>query len=99
MTKVFGIGFHKTGTKTLKQALTILGYKVSGPNLELVDELSQNKYDAAFELVNRFDAFQDNPWPLLYKTLDENFEGSKFILTRRDDEKWIKSVVNYFEYR
>lgn len=99
MGKVFCIGFHKTGTKTLKHALTHLGYRVSGPNLELVDGLSKDNYSATFNLVHNFDAFQDNPWPLLFQTLDKNFPDSKFILTLRDEEKWIKSVVNYFEYR
>lgn len=29
--KVFGIGFHKTGTTFLGQALEVLGYDVHGP--------------------------------------------------------------------
>ena len=31
--KIFCIGFHKTGTKSLGLALGILGYKVTGPNV------------------------------------------------------------------
>jgi hypothetical protein len=50
----------------------------------------------AFELANRFDAFQDNPWPILYKQLDRKFPGSKFILTLRPSDEWIRSVVNHF---
>ncbi len=26
-----------------------------------------------FELVDQFDAFQDNLWPIIYKELDEKF--------------------------
>jgi hypothetical protein len=47
-------------------------------------------------VVNSYDAFQDNPWPLLYKTLDNNYPGSKFILTLRDENGCINSVVNHF---
>jgi UDP-N-acetylmuramate-alanine ligase len=31
-TKVFCIGFHKTGTTSLAVALKTLGYRVTGPN-------------------------------------------------------------------
>jgi hypothetical protein len=50
----------------------------------------------AHELVPKYDVFLDNPWPILYKDLDEKYPGSKFILTLRSTESWIKSVVNYF---
>ena len=53
-------------------------------------------YEKAFELANRFDAFQDNPWPILYKELDRKFPGSKFMLTLRPSDAWIRSVVNHF---
>ena len=50
----------------------------------------------AFKFANRFDAFQDNPWPILYKELDRKFPGSKFILTLRPSDEWIRSVVSVF---
>ncbi|RLD45736.1 MAG: hypothetical protein DRJ05_00225 [Bacteroidetes bacterium] len=94
--KIFGIGFHKTGTKTLKSSFEMLGYKVTGYRKDLLEPIKRKKYKAISRVVKEHDAFQDNPWPLLYKTLDKKFPGSKFILTIRDDEKWIKSVVNFF---
>ena len=50
----------------------------------------------AYAMVEQFDAFEDNPWPLLYRELDERFPGSKFILTRRPTENWINSQVKDF---
>jgi len=50
----------------------------------------------AFELVNKFDAFQDNPWPILYRELDEEFPGSKFVLTVRPTIDWIRSILHIF---
>ncbi len=94
--KVFGIGFQKTGTTTLGEALKILGYKVSGPDLKLIKHINKNEFDEVFKVSDKFDALQDNPWPLLYKELDKRYPGSKFILTCRDDKKWIASVVNHF---
>jgi len=59
-------------------------------------DITREVYNMAFDLAKRFDAFQDNPWPILYKELDERFPGSKFVLTVRSTSDWIKSVVNHF---
>jgi hypothetical protein len=95
-TKVFGIGFHRTGTKTLGAALEILDYRVTGPNGHKDPDISRTVYEKAFGLVPRFDAFKDNPWPLLYRELDERFPASKFVLTVRPTEEWIRSAVGHF---
>lgn len=95
-TKVFGIGFHKTGTTSLAKALSILGYRVTGPNGVADADIANNVYTMAVDLVKKFDAFQDNPWPLLYRELDSKFPASKFILTIRPTSAWIKSIQNHF---
>jgi hypothetical protein len=95
-TKVFGIGFHKTGTTSLAEALSHLGYRVTGPNGVDNPNIATEVYEMAFDLANKFDGFQDNPWPILYKELDQKFPGSKFILTLRSSNEWIRSVVNHF---
>jgi Sulfotransferase domain len=46
-------------------------------------------------LVREFDFFSDNPWPLLYRQLDNHFPGSRFIFTRRDDTSWLNSILKY----
>jgi len=94
--KVFGIGFHKTGTTTLELVLKKLGYKVLGCKVSLAQKLFDKQYDDVLSLTEDFDALQDNPWPLLYKELDQKYPNSKFILTIRDEQKWISSVVNHF---
>lgn len=96
MRKVFCIGFHKTGTTTMKQALRILGYRVTGPNGVDDPEIAQKLPALAAELSQRYDAFQDNPWPLVYREMDALHPGSKFILTERDEEKWYASNRNHF---
>lgn len=95
-TKIFCIGFHKTGTKTLATALRRLGYRVTGPNGARDQDIASNVHAMAHKLVDEFDAFQDNPWPILYKEMDEAYPGSKFILTLREPESWIASQVGYF---
>jgi len=95
-TKIFGIGFHKTGTKSLAQALRLLGYRVTGPNGVHDPDISQNVRAMVEKLVPHYDAFQDNPWPILYRELDVQYPGSKFILTTRSSSSWIKSQVEHF---
>lgn len=94
--KIFCIGFHKTGTKTLKCALEVLGYSVTGPNEVNNPNIKDELYAIADELVPKYQAFQDNPWPLIYKYLDKQYPNSKFILTVRDTKDWIKSAKKYF---
>ena len=94
--KLFGVGFHKTGTTSLADALRILGYRVTGPNGVMDPEIATNALPMALRLVEEYDAFQDNPWPLLFRELDRRFPGSKFVLTERPTRTWIASVVKHF---
>lgn len=95
-TKVFGIGFHKTGTSSLATALDLLGYRVTGPNKVDDPEIGTRYVDIAREVSPDFDAFQDNPWPLVFREMDEMWPSAKFILTTRTTEKWLASQVNHF---
>ena len=94
--KVFCVGFHKTGTKSLARALEILGYRVTGPNGARDPHIAERALPMVLDIVPRFDAFNDNPWPVLFRDLDEAFPGSRFILTLRSPESWIASVVRHF---
>lgn len=97
--KVFCIGFHKTGTTSLEKALELLGYRVTGPNGTKDPDIASKVYDMADELVQQYDAFQDNPWPVIYREMDEKYPGSRFILTMRSPESWINSQVRDFGLR
>jgi hypothetical protein len=83
MRKVFCIGFHKTGTTSLNVALQTLGYQVTGPNGYNDPKIQKRVLALAHSLVKKYDAFQDNPWPIIYKEMDHAYPGSKFILTVR----------------
>jgi hypothetical protein len=94
--KIFCIGFHKTGTTSLKAALQVLGYSIKGPSGRGNADLAANVESIARRLVPKYDAFQDNPWPIIFPFLDREFPGSKFILTLRDSDQWIGSIVDHF---
>jgi hypothetical protein len=94
--KVFCIGFHKTGTTSMEAALRRLGYRVTGPNYELDLNIAQKLDRVTTEFSHKFDAFQDNPWPLVYRQMDTLHPGSKFILTLRDEDEWFDSNLRHF---
>lgn len=77
-------------------ALDSLGYRVTGPNGVNDPNIAENVYSMAYELIAEYDAFQDNPWPVIYKEIDSKFPGSKFIFTSRDSGSWIQSQINHF---
>jgi len=77
-------------------ALKSLDYRVTGPNGVDDPDIATNVYDMAYNLGQEYDAFQDNPWPILYRDLDHWFPQSKFVLTVRDPDSWIKSQVRHF---
>ena len=83
--KIWGLGLSRTGTTTLTHLLNQIGYKhVHYPT---DDEMMSFNNDGA----------SDIPVIPKYKTLDTQFPNSKFILTTRDKEKWLKSMSTYLE--
>jgi len=93
--KIFGIGLSKTGTTSLAHALELLGYRTKdylGITRYSPGDLSSMDLDA----VDANDAFTDTPIPSFYRELDEKYPGSKFILTVREMDGWLKSCKKQF---
>jgi hypothetical protein len=80
----------------MMHALTILGYNVTGPNYVFDRDIASKLDRIVTELSHKYDAFQDNPWPLVYKQMDKLHPGSKFILTLRDEDRWFESNQKHF---
>ena len=92
-TRIFGIGMHKTATTSLHTALEMLGFdsahwKTAHWAKAIWKEMQIGPQS---QTVNRHHALSDLPVPLLYEELDRGYPGSKFILTTRDEDKWIES--------
>jgi len=91
-TRIFGVGLHKTATTSLHRALSILGFDSlhwgRGEAPAIWNEMTEGRS----KTLERFYALSDLPIPLLYKELDKAYPGSKFILTVRDEDKWLESV-------
>ena len=95
--KVICIGWHKTGTSTMGDALLVLGYNVVGARLDLADSLMDNNIKEAIDIAREYEALQDVPWAALYKELDQAFPNSKFILTVREEQAWLNSAKKHFK--
>ncbi len=48
------------------------------------------------DFINRHDAMTDLPATVLYTKLARYYPDSKFILTKRDPEKWVNSCETHF---
>jgi hypothetical protein len=95
--KVICIGWHKTGTSTLGDALLDLGYTVTGAREDLAYSLLDDDIGPSLEVAKNFGALQDVPWAALYKELDKAFPNSKFILTVREEQAWLNSAKKHFK--
>jgi hypothetical protein len=88
---VFGIGIGRTGTLSLAYALRELGYKtVHYPQVPLLPEL--------IEYMKGYDAGNDSPIAIAFKELDEAFPDSKFIVTTRSLNTWLRSCRNFIRF-
>lgn len=96
-TRIFGIGMHKTGTSSLHEAFRILGFNAHHWNNALwARAIWEQVAEGRSSIVERHYAFSDLPFPLLYASLDALYPGSKFILTVREIDNWIRSVRNHW---
>lgn len=104
--KIFCIGFHKTGTSSLATAFQMMEYRVCRrlgilqdliPDKNLIELIRNHQSQELLKAIKPYDAFCDNPWPLFYREIDDFYPDSKFILTIREENSWIKSVLNYFK--
>jgi hypothetical protein len=96
--KVFGIGFSKTGTKTLAECLRRLGYRHHEKEASLRDEVMRGDLRRMFEIADRYDSFDEWPWAMMYRELDQRYPEARFVLTvRKDARAWLRSVVDQSE--
>ena len=105
--KVFGVGFHKTGTTSLHIFLKLMGYhgihwpdRVKGVHYQklCIPKLHDAKQivDVLLPVFSQYETFTDVPIPALYRELDNHFSGSRFILVERNNEDWWESMIKHW---
>ena len=106
--KIFGIGFYKTGTTSLFEALRLLGYDTvngdtpgSYPGADdgatLIRRIDAG--DLRLPTFERFDAFTDNPYFAIWRRIYDLYPDARYILTVRDEAPWIASCVKFYRNR
>ena len=96
--KVIGIGLPKTGTTTLGYCFRRFGYKHRTYDMDLAVQVKKKQLDVVLEEAEKYETFEDWPWFLIYKELDQRFPNSKFILTlRKDTETYVRSLQGHHE--
>ena len=93
--KVFGIGLSRTGTKSLHRSLTHLGYRSEHFPAHLL-RTSGGALTLDLEGVRAYEAITDTVASVFYQELDAHYPGSKFVLTVRDLDAWVRSCAAHF---
>lgn len=96
--KIFCIGSSKTGTSSMGHSLGALGlnhlrggWRVAN---RLVPLIVDEKWDEFYSKIDEYDSFDDIPFSHgnLYKLFSEKYENSRFILTERPTDIWLRSI-------
>lgn len=96
--KVFCIGYNKTGTTTLGKSFEMLGYRNSSFNRKVWFQYYANKeINKILKYTSKFESFDDLPWLKedMIPILDKTFPNSKFVYLTRDERSWKVSYFNW----
>lgn len=98
--KIFGIGLEKTGTKSLSEAIRLLGFNVHHGSIShgksIWSSFGSGDYRGPF---NGLDGWVDVSVAVFFAQLDEAFPGSRFILTTRARGSHIDSLKRHMSGR
>ncbi|MFP3944830.1 MAG: sulfotransferase family protein [Alphaproteobacteria bacterium] len=95
--RVFCLGLSKTGTSSFRDALKILGYRVTPMNKRIAREVERGETAGALETIDQAEALEDMPWPLLFREIfGRHGTDARYVLTvRTSPEKWLASVKKH----
>jgi hypothetical protein len=94
--KVFGVGLPKTGTKTLGCCFKQLGFKHRSYDMDMAVQVKRGELEKVLAQAEKYETFEDWPWFLIYRELDQRFPNSKFVLTlRKDTESYGASLMKH----
>jgi hypothetical protein len=107
--KIFGIGFHRTGTRSLYRFLNELGFRsIHWPAavcevdyLRLIEPIRDHREHVVATLrplIDAFEGFTDVPFPALYVELERAYPNSKFILVSRSMPDWWSSLKRHWRW-
>lgn len=97
--KVFGVGLSRTGTRSLTAFLNKSGLEVSHYPTDSITYRELMNADFNLTLLDYYDGLTDITAAAFFADLDRAFPNSKFILTIRDEEAWLRSAEAHWRGR
>ena len=99
MSKIFVLGYNKTGTKSLADALVVLGYHVlhtggGGEFLEMTYKNMKNNRGILFG-YEEYDCYLDYPIfePIVFSHIVDEYSDAKYISLTRGYDDYVESVL------
>ena len=102
MSKIFVLGYNKTGTKSLSNALEYLGYKVlhtgsTGDFIGFLDRIGNNlnKSKNVLDGLEGYDCYIDYPFyePTVFSHIISEYPDAKYISLTRSLDGYVDSVL------
>lgn len=95
--KVFGLGLSKTGTSSLAEALTHLGIRTIHYPWDALTLRELQSGCNRLTVMETYDGAVDIPVAPYYAQLDKAYPGSRFILTLRQQDAWLRSAELHWQ--
>lgn len=76
--------------------LESLGYVVTVAEPHLFHDAVEKRFEKIDAFLEKYDAFQDDPWYLVYPYVYRKFPDAKFIFLEREEAQWLKSVQHFY---
>jgi hypothetical protein len=99
MSKIFVLGYNKTGTKSLAKALEILGYKVlhTGGGGDFLESVGWNLYynKPILDGLDEYECYLDYPIfePTVFGHILQEYPRASYISLTRDLDGYVDSVL------
>ena len=96
---LINVGLPRTGTQSLDELMTQLGYKCGHigygeHDLEALNEFARTGKGKIFEFMKGFDFLGDSPYYGLIEAFLAFYPKTNLIATARDKKSWIQSLNN-----
>lgn len=95
--KIFGVGLYRTGTSSLHLALHQLGLRSVHHHqlMKMTEEINRDRgRPLLWGIIDQYDSFMDGLIMYRFAELDRQYPNNKFICTMRDEESWVKSILD-----
>lgn len=95
--KIICLGLYRTGTSSLHLAVHQLGLRSIHHHqfMKMVEEINRDRgRPLLWGIEDRYDIFMDGRIMYRYAELDRQYPGTRFICTRRDEDSWVRSILN-----